>query len=195
MIGTDIIDWEKIKANPKASNERYVKKVLTDKEQIFFENSSDPERFLWSCWALKEAAYKAWFKLNHLRFFAPKKYECSVKHYNNSSNSIVNTPFGKCYGIVNHTDEYVHATISIQPHRLGQIKVAATKLSADLPSVQSKEVRHFLNKHLQLTYVNISTCIEFVKSKGYLTIIDEELNTTIDVSISHHGSWGGIAFG
>lgn len=60
-VGNDIVDLTQSTAKKKSRNIRFLNRVFTPDEQDFILSSSAafPELRLWSCWAAKEAAYKA----------------------------------------------------------------------------------------------------------------------------------------
>lgn len=195
MIGNDIIDWQVVLQSPKADSARFVQKVLSSSEQIALKKAVHPERFLWACWALKEAAYKAWFKKKHQRFFAPKKFECIFDSNMLSTTAVVFTPYGYCYGQIKHLPAFIHATVSIKKDVLQQIFTHELKFSEDSTSTQSSEIRNLLKKYIYLTHGYIPEYIELINTNGFISVKWKNISNPVTVSISHHGHWGGIAFG
>jgi holo-[acyl-carrier protein] synthase len=58
-VGTDIVDVERIAKVYDRQGEAFVKRVLSQSEQLELEKQRYPERFLAKRWALKEAVSKA----------------------------------------------------------------------------------------------------------------------------------------
>jgi len=54
---------------------RLVKRVLTPRERLLVQISTDPDRMLWSLWAAKEAAYKALSRTSRGLRFSPAAFE------------------------------------------------------------------------------------------------------------------------
>lgn len=69
MLGNDIVDYaidEKRYTNP-----RFISRILNHKEQAYLAQADNPNCFLWSLWAAKEAAYKAVQRNNLTVIFSP----------------------------------------------------------------------------------------------------------------------------
>lgn len=195
MIGNDIIDWDEILIRPKAKQIEYVNRVLCKEEMAVFESSRTPELLLWSFWALKEAAYKAWYKNNHIRFFAPKKYYCRLTDNNKNQTVVVSTPFGLCFGKLYIKHNFIHAVVSTSAHELEHISIHTIPLSNKNPKIQSSEIRTFVTKYIENTYNKFVASVCLSNPKGYLEVFSKNSDVFIDVSISHHGHYGGIVFG
>jgi len=63
-VGNDIVDLTQSTARRKSSNIRFLDRVFTPEEQSSIRSSLFPNLRLWSCWAAKEAAYKAISKMH-----------------------------------------------------------------------------------------------------------------------------------
>ncbi len=194
MIGNDIIDWQLVSKCPRAGSTRFVQKILSPKELLGFKKTPYQERYLWACWALKEAAYKAWFKKKRQRFFAPKKFECIFDLNSLSTAAVVSTPYGYCYGQIKHLPAFIHATVSLKKDVLQQTFTHELKFSEDSTIVQSSETRNLLKKYIYLTHGYIPEYIELININGFISVKWKNISNPVTVSISHHGHWGGIAF-
>ncbi|ARV06989.1 hypothetical protein BTO04_09950 [Polaribacter sp. SA4-10] len=78
MIGNDIIDLELAKTQSNWQRKGFLEKQFTAKEQKLILNSQNPFLQVWLFWSMKEAAYKCYTQKHKKRFFAPKKFECTV---------------------------------------------------------------------------------------------------------------------
>jgi Phosphopantetheinyl transferase (holo-ACP synthase) len=67
MMGNDIVDFSI--DEQKYLNPRYIQRILTDQEHIYLLKSTEPNRFLWSLWAAKEAGFKALQRNNPITTF------------------------------------------------------------------------------------------------------------------------------
>ena len=57
-LGNDIVDLADLRHAGKAGNERFLRRVCSEREQEDVLSSEDPDRALWIRWAGKEAAFK-----------------------------------------------------------------------------------------------------------------------------------------
>ncbi|MCX7544027.1 4'-phosphopantetheinyl transferase superfamily protein [Marinicella gelatinilytica] len=69
MLGNDVVDFHI--DEQKYNNPRFINRILTRQEQHHLKQSTNPNRFLWSLWAAKEAAYKALQRNNTELIFSP----------------------------------------------------------------------------------------------------------------------------
>lgn len=79
MIGNDLVYLPTWPKREGSRLQRFRTKVFTEAEREFITSTENPhlaEAWLWSC---KEAAYKVWFKSNHKREFAPKKFKVETQ--------------------------------------------------------------------------------------------------------------------
>jgi len=58
LVGNDLIDLLEPEIKKKSKNERFIKRVLTEKEYSVLKNHEDPDIYLWCLWSAKESAYK-----------------------------------------------------------------------------------------------------------------------------------------
>lgn len=58
LVGDDVVDLDRERTVGKASDERFLARVLTPDEIGLVRGSADPDLELWTLWACKEAAYK-----------------------------------------------------------------------------------------------------------------------------------------
>ena len=80
MIGNDIIDLSQIRQWHKIDPEQYAQRILTKQEFTYWrEKHLEEENLIWKFWALKESAYKVYFKANKKRFFAPKQFQIDIQ--------------------------------------------------------------------------------------------------------------------
>jgi phosphopantetheine--protein transferase-like protein len=75
MLGNDVVDFSV--DEKKYNNQRFINRILTSTEQKYLFLSTNKNAFLWTLWAAKEAAYKAYQKQNLSSLFSPVKYEIS----------------------------------------------------------------------------------------------------------------------
>ena len=75
MLGNDVVDFHI--DEQKYNNPRFVNRILTRQEQHHLKQSANPNRFLWSLWAAKEAGYKARQRHHQQLTFSPMAFALS----------------------------------------------------------------------------------------------------------------------
>lgn len=75
MIGNDIVDFRI--DEKKYQNQRFIQRILTRQEQSHLAQSKNPNHFLWSLWAAKEACFKALQRNQSELRFSPISYRLS----------------------------------------------------------------------------------------------------------------------
>ena len=78
MIGNDIIDLSLAKTQSNWQRPGFLEKQFTNSEIDLIRKSETPFLLVWRMWSMKEAAYKVVVQQEHRRFFAPKKFECTI---------------------------------------------------------------------------------------------------------------------
>ncbi len=63
IVGNDVVDLTDPRVLGKASNTRFLERILADEERAAIASAPDPDLELWQRWAAKETAYKAVSKL------------------------------------------------------------------------------------------------------------------------------------
>jgi len=195
MIGNDIVSLDLIRQSPKVDQPAYLARVLTIWEQEQLHQAHDPELVLWKFWALKESAYKLEFKQFRHRYFAPKKFECRIDDPNaNWSEAMVRSSKGICFGKVWNNDQVIHALAASTKEELNTIKFATTYLSSDQPRVQSRVVRHCLQKMISNKLGISEEEVTVRKEEGIPILAIEDETLAFDISLSHHGQWGAVSY-
>jgi phosphopantetheinyl transferase (holo-ACP synthase) len=77
MIGNDIVDIIAAERQSNWQRKGFLKKVFTDKEQIYIANSDRPVLTVWLLWSMKESAYKIYVQQYLNCFLSPLKFECA----------------------------------------------------------------------------------------------------------------------
>lgn len=104
MIGNDIIDLQLAKVQSNWQRPNFLNKIFTVNEQIFINQSQNPELEVWKLWSRKEAAYKIYNQETGIRGYFPWKLDCSIaKRVDNREFGLVSIE-NKIY----HTETYIH---------------------------------------------------------------------------------------
>lgn len=182
-----------VRKSPRAGNARFLQKVLSPSEQHWILESPDPERALWTLWALKESTYKLEFKRRPHRFFAPKRYVCKFTGPGTTHASI-QTPDGLYVGRISQHAEYIHAIAGTSQASLNQVIHACVSLPSDDPSGQSIALREALEANLEQKIPDAPLRVSPPGEGSYPRIRYTTDQAGPDLSLSHHGNWGAYAY-
>lgn len=184
MIGFDIVS---LSASAFPSDDRrdaYADKVLTDTEMVWWTAQSDRFVALWKLWTIKESVYKIESKLGAERLLVPRKYEVMVGEEGNKGiggigeESEIVGPLGKYFAISREEEDCVYSAVAQSPEELRAIRMAHFPLEDDSPDFQSMAVHQQLSQFLE-------------QNSDIAAGLTAE--SSIDISVSHHGLWGGFA--
>lgn len=182
-----------VRESPRSGNARFLRKVLSDSEYHWIAESTDPERALWTLWALKESTYKLEFKRWPRRFFAPKRYVCKFADPGITQASI-QTPDGFYAGKIWQDPDYIHAIVSIHATTLNQIEQTCICLPTTEPAAQSIALRKALLAELQHKVPDTPIQISSRGEGSFPRIWYAPDQEGPDLSLSHHGNWGAYAY-
>jgi phosphopantetheinyl transferase (holo-ACP synthase) len=195
MIGNDIIDLTYSRQKSNVHHPRWADKVLMSSEKEQLSLFSDLELPLWTFWALKESAYKIFFRKTGKRLFIPKKFLCSFLDVKpDQIEAKVSCDLGEWSGLVQIYPDSLHAVVVTQKEYFSKLNWRRIPMSQTAASWQSLEVREELKRavshYCQLPYqdLNIQRLREFPQ------IFFKNKALPIDVSMSHHYHWGAFAF-
>lgn len=184
MIGFDIVSLTESTFPTEDRLEAYASKVLTDAEIAWWLNQADQFLALWKLWTVKESAYKIESRLGAERLLVPKKYEVTVggrgkegKMGIGEESEVMGT-LGNYFAITHEEAGCVYSAVAQTAQELHAIRMAHFPLEDDNPDFQSiavqQQLAEFLEQHPEIA--------------AGLTA-----DSSIDISVSHHGLWGGFA--
>ena len=78
MIGNDIVDLKIASVESNWQRKGFLEKVFTVEEQDLILRSTNSFKMVWLLWSMKESAYKIHVQQYGGRFFAPKKFQCTL---------------------------------------------------------------------------------------------------------------------
>jgi len=102
-IGNDIVDLTTNDALTYPTNSRFVNRVLSKEEQIFFFNHANDIKIFWLHWSAKEAVYKIIKKIEPKTFFSYHAYVLTLQEVTSES----------AYGFVTYQDDKYPVAFSI----------------------------------------------------------------------------------
>lgn len=185
MIGNDIIDLSLAKVQSNWRRKGYLDKVFTSKEQKMILVSAEPDNLVWRLWSMKESAYKAQLRSEHLIRFNPGAYECQIldKHLGNVFYS------GKMYIAVSEVlDRYLYT--EVRPHDF-DCKHFSEVIDLRDNQFGSKSLYSAVISKLALSKRLTRADIGIAKNAlGIPEIYLKGQKATILCSFSHHGGYG-----
>ena len=186
MIGNDIVDLAEAKLKSNWQRPRFLEKLFTLVEQQLIKNSEDQFLMVWRLWSMKEAAYKLYTQLNPSRFYNPKAFECNIE---DTTGKLSYKGF-TCYIQTKITSNYILSEARLQENRMTSEIILFNSMDS---KHQSKNLKLSLLNRLSKTY-NISTS-KLKLSKSNFGIPTVHINSEIiNVSLTHHGNYGAVAF-
>ncbi len=195
MIGNDIVDLKAAASRTLAKDFRRINKILTLQEIQQFKALKEPHYGFWAFWALKESAYKAYYKIRQERKFIPKKFSCNLKIISSTKiKAQIESPVGELSGKVFVTPYYLHAIVAFSPDELAEVYFGTTGFTILDYLVQSVDVRTSLFSAFENLQVFPGLELAIRKDQGIPRIYHQNKVLPIDVSLSHHQHWGAWAF-
>jgi phosphopantetheinyl transferase (holo-ACP synthase) len=181
-IGNDIVDLKLAETESNWRRKGFLEKQFTHIEQDEILNSEHPFLKVWLFWSMKEAAYKCYTQRVEKRFFAPKKFECSL--------------FSKEEGLVVYEDTKFYTTTSCNTFYIHTIAKVAKEEQTFFSGVgSSKTIQTDLKIKLAAITEILSEEIKKRKtSVGAPLFYHQQKLLTRSCSISHHGSYGAFVF-
>lgn len=176
-LGNDIVDLEAA----KGEHERFATRILSSEEWDQYQNAGSGARLLWSYWAAKEAAFKAYSQERPTRF-APLRWEVSQ--------NFSEVRFGEDVFKLRlvQAEESVYAEVTDADWELVQSEMLSLK-GEPSPEIQKREVRR-LAMQLAASSLGLKPgALRVVKREGIPHLWDEEARKSYTLSLTHHGRY------
>ena len=193
MIGNDIVDLAFATKESNWKRPRYLDKIFTLEEQKIIDGSFQKGQMVWLLWSMKESAYKLYVQHNQKRFFAPKKFACSLLKANKKEAfGEVTIDRFKCFTQTELHDEYIYTVSRSDPFQNYRSQTFEM-YHADV-NTQSKSLYQMV----------LSRVAEFSGEKDHLFSIKKNpvgvpflfnINEQkiLPISLTHHGRFGAFA--
>jgi len=75
LVGNDLVWLDDPHNRGRSADGRLLQRILTPAERLLVSVSPEPDEVLWSLWAAKEAAFKAWARSRPGAVFSPAQFE------------------------------------------------------------------------------------------------------------------------
>ena len=180
MIGNDIVDITLARTQSNWRRKGFLEKQFTDFEIERIVKSQHPFMQVWLFWSMKEAAYKIHVQQYQKRFFAAKKFQCSMI---SKTSGVIKFDKDIYFSSSIITENYIH-TIVLKKNT----EIPTSKLFLiDEKSSQTAQV----SKQLLLN-IPLATAIQ-KNEFGVPFLYKNRKKLEFSVSTSHHGNYGGFA--
>lgn len=186
MIGNDIVDLNLAKLECNWQRKGFLEKQFTTTEIDKILTSENPLLKICLFWSMKEAAYKNYTQKINKRFFAPKKFDCSLVSEESGIVIFENQSFNTTTLI---SSSYLHTIVK------DDLDNNYSEFPFFTSTGNSNTVDIDLKKQLQK-----ETGIPFLKIEkrnsniGIPSFYYQDKLLTQFCSISHHGNFGAYAF-
>lgn len=181
MIGFDIVSLTESQFDSEDRMVAYATKVLTESEMSWWKNQPNQFLALWKLWTIKESVFKIESKLGAERLLVPKKYEVLMREEGKlgieEESEVVGT-LGEYLAVSVVEPDCVYSAVAQTAQEVKAIRVAHFPLENDNPDFQSMAVHQQLSQFLD-------------QNPEIAAGLTSE--SSIDISVSHHGLWGGFA--
>ncbi|MGA9112130.1 MAG: 4'-phosphopantetheinyl transferase superfamily protein [Smithella sp.] len=200
-VGNDVVDLSEPANAGKSKNSRFLKKILTDAEIEFINNTERSEAALWSFWACKEAAYKVKIKSFPGIPFIPRRWQVVFNKLQSeySDGEVIIPGKGSVYIRYFSNLQYVHCVGADSSTVLDKLIWSVEALPEEKEINPSLFLRDCLGEKLAN---NLS--LNFHDIKIMRTKINGEFQqprvyvggkeTDIDISLSHDGRFVAYAY-
>ena len=180
MVGNDIVDLSLAKVQSNWERKGFLEKQFTPSEIERILKSTNPFFLVWLFWSMKEAAYKCFVQKEKVRFFNPKRLECSTTDFRSGRVQIDDTTL---YTSSSFNSSYIHTiAINSKNNKVKSKKITITDSKKESKILKEAIVKNFPEK-ATLTKDTL----------GIPSLYCSRQQKLIPVSISHHGSYGAYA--
>ncbi|RIV36190.1 4-phosphopantetheinyl transferase family protein [Flagellimonas lutimaris] len=180
MVGNDIVDLAEARHASNWQRPRFLNKLFSESEQGCIQDAANPFRMVWRLWSIKEASYKLYTQLNPARFYNPKAFECAIEN----SSAIVKFSDFRCFVETRETSNYIISEARLHTQKWSSKVVRFKNIDQQDQSEELKRrLLHFVSGSYQLKKNEMGVPI--------LTNGKDRLN----VSLTHHGSYGAFVIG
>ncbi|RYG22045.1 MAG: 4-phosphopantetheinyl transferase family protein [Chitinophagaceae bacterium] len=175
MLGNDIVDLCKAKADSNWQRNGYLAKIFNVEERAQILASPNANLMVWTLWSMKEATYKIINRELSKRFYSPRKFTCK----SNGTEGIVAFEGRIFYTRSEIGDHSVHTIACTEKQNLALIQTYYGKNNSS---------------YLHDFYAKFESYSIEKNSHGQPYLVDKEHGATYAISISHHGLYVAIVF-
>ena len=202
-IGNDIVDINDPDTPDRSNNHRFCNKVFNEEEISHITTAKNPHHTLWSCWAIKEASYKAIQQLKPSLSFNPKLFSICFK----ASKVLFDKYYIKYRVRYDSLNNYIHAIAIFDDLRVRCLRFSFVsvdridkvqkmiKLYSEqeeaIPNIQEQISSFYLRKKLAHAFGYSLQNIHIKKECRIPYALCGQKLLDVALSLSHHGRYIG----
>ncbi|MBL4624317.1 MAG: 4'-phosphopantetheinyl transferase superfamily protein [Flavobacteriales bacterium] len=193
MIGNDVISIAHLIKRTGDRKQRYYEKTYTENEIRLIEtlNMMYVEGFFW---ALKESAYKAYFRVIPKQIVSPKQF---VVLSFDGNKATVNTPAGIMHSVVEFNEGYIHVVASQSPQTSSPGGSFPFEKGVGGLEFSTFRIKENFQEEVKSKIAAVQSCaledVEITKDKNNVPTLKVE-NQHCLLSLSHDYHWGAYAY-
>jgi phosphopantetheine--protein transferase-like protein len=201
-VGNDVVDLKDPENIGKSSDDRFLGRVFTAGERERIASARSPDRFLWSLWAAKEAAYKAVSRVDPAVCSIPRRYpvvldaDDATQEFVQLAGKVI-TPRGELVLEVAVSADWVHALAAGTAEALHRLCHRVKRLEETKGSDPSAFVRRVLlgeiARRLDCPVGDLSV-VKNQAGSGAPHILLRGVPLAAEISLSHDGRFVAFAF-
>lgn len=180
-IGNDIVSIAHLNLHEGNRTQRYLNKTYTDKEIRLIKALK--MQYMEGCfWALKESAYKAYFRIIPKVIVSPKQFEVLTF---DGKKATVKTPAGIFHSKVDFSEEYIHAISFAIENGVNEVQYCVFPFKENF----HQEVIERISKEQNCTVDQVQVS----KDENNVPTLKQR-NQHYLLSLSHDYNWGAYAY-
>lgn len=171
MIGNDIIDLRLAGQESNWRRKGYLGKIFTAAEQEMICQAAEPSDMVWLLWSCKEAAYKIVNRVTNVRVYNPTKFDCTLLYQQGTAITGKIFHASRSYAFISHRDQHCIHTVAV-----------AHEIFFDCLDI-------YTGNSWPLDLPDKCTLMRNQDGIPYMHCCSD---TSLPVSISHHGDYYGL---
>ncbi|MFH0867328.1 MAG: 4'-phosphopantetheinyl transferase superfamily protein [Bacteroidota bacterium] len=197
FISNDIISLSDTENQKSFSNERYLRKILTEKEFMTVRQNTSSPHLPYVYWTCKECAYKIAMKKGFEKNFAPQCYEVEISCHeeSNTNNIFTGTVLFNETNVFFKTEifpEHISSVAStVKKEILRMVHFVGTTTGTDQKKVMRTHIIESLSSYFKKEESEFDIC---KTENGIPYVVIKNCINVPDISFSHDGDYFAYAF-
>jgi phosphopantetheinyl transferase (holo-ACP synthase) len=186
MIGNDIVDLKLAAIQSNWRRKGFLNKIFTEEEQRYILSSENSFQLVWLFWSMKESAYKIYMRKHKNRFFAPKKFNCTMVSKNEGTVLIEQERYTTS-STINNDYIFTHATQENYVNVNSNYFEVENETHSNHSQIVYKKLKETVSKKLRIPVAELQLKKDTL---GIPKLYQHKTPIKVSFSISHHGTYG-----